>query len=198
MSSIISKIMDFFYFSHVKEKSEREIYVTDLAECMQKREFYKQSSIFPAVHGNIVHFAVQSLLLKYGFKIEVPIEYKLKNGYVLHGRVDALSPDNVPIEIKTASNIKIEHVFQLMVYMFILNAKSGELLYVSNNTVSSFLVDKDNIQSTDTGEVFKNTIVINDDMLNNYANMYLEKKLIAHLGQCNECWFKDRCKYAKL
>jgi len=126
-------------------KDEHVIYVTDLVACTHK---YKLRKIYPeltvrfepsAITGILIHNGIAKYLASEGYQVEYPVETRIEiNGveYIVKGRIDAYNPSGkTVVEIKSSRELQIEplqhHVLQLQIYMTILNANNGILLYIT-------------------------------------------------------------------
>jgi CRISPR-associated exonuclease Cas4 len=138
-------------------KNPNIIYVTDLVACTHK---FHMRHAFPeltlkfepaAIMGDLLHAGLEALLEKEGFQIEVPIEKKISlNGkdYIVKGRLDAYKDDEkLPVEIKSgrsAANLPREHhVLQVQVYLDILNANKGILIYITPDRIIEYDIQRD-------------------------------------------------------
>jgi len=140
-------------------RNERVIYVTDLVACSHKlrlRRLYPELSLRfdpGAVTGNLIHIGVEKYLVENGFQVEYPIEATVEvDGveYVLKGRVDAYHPDEkIVVEIKSSretQNKPLEHhIFQLQIYLNLLNAEKGILLYITPEGFLEYSVKKEKV-----------------------------------------------------
>ncbi|ABN70290.1 CRISPR-associated exonuclease, Cas4 family [Staphylothermus marinus F1] len=159
LSIIYSEYMKEVFEKLEESKDPSIIFVTDLVACTHK---YHLRHLFPeltirfepaAILGDLVHSGLESILEKRGFKTEYPVErkYKIKGKeYVLKGRVDAYNEEKgVVVEIKTSrstQNLPREHhVYQLQVYLNILNANSGILIYITPDRLLEFYIRKEKI-----------------------------------------------------
>ncbi len=90
------------------------------------------------MQGSLIHESIERILIEeLNAEVEVPVTKELTidgEVYKLVGRVDA-KKDNVIIEIKTSKTDvgipKEEHVLQLRIYVNMLNAEHGILLYIT-------------------------------------------------------------------
>jgi len=100
-------------------------------------------------------FAVGELIeeaLKHRFKNELDFTYMKElniNGkpYVICGTIDIIDPETeTPIEVKYQTALKDEpkerHVLQLRLYLWLIGAEKGELLYISPERLKSFIIEK--------------------------------------------------------
>jgi CRISPR-associated exonuclease Cas4 len=139
------------------------VYVTDLASCSHKRVMRINYPLLSfqfepqLILGELVHHGLQHILTSSGegsWQAEVPIEEKLNiDGMevILKGRADLVKYDEngVPVtvvEIKTARTLPEEaplehHVLQLRIYLQLLKAKQGILLYVTPERLAEYTVE---------------------------------------------------------
>jgi CRISPR-associated exonuclease Cas4 len=102
-----------------------------------------------AVLGDIAHIGLERLLSEKGFNVEVEVsrEVEIENvKYLLKGRVDALSVDKgVVVEVKTSRSAvglpKEHHVKQLKIYLELLGAKHGVLVYITPDKLVEYHYD---------------------------------------------------------
>ncbi len=159
------KITSLIYSEIIKEQREKLaeasdpsiIYVTDLVSCTHKRYlrilFPELTIRFdpPAVLGDLVHIGLEEYLKKHGYDVEVPIEKEYEihgKKYMLKGRLDAYNRDEgIIVEIKSgrsAQNLPREHhVLQLKIYMELMDAKQGILIYVTPEKILEYLIRRD-------------------------------------------------------
>ncbi len=126
---------------------EDVVYVTDLVSCSQKRVFRLEMPLLsfrfepPMLLGDLVHRGLEELLGDEGWVTEMEVVKRFNvDGRVveLRGRVDAalVTDDGVEhvVEIKTARSVEKpleHHVLQLQVYLNMLGAREGSLVYVT-------------------------------------------------------------------
>ena len=189
-------------------REESKIYITDLIRCPQKRDFelkfpeliYYDLVSTPAILGEIIHIGLESIVKEmYNKKDRVLIESefskKLKiNGkeYEIVGRPDIViiggEGNKLIIEIKSAKsdmNIPYEHhILQTKLYMWLLNANEGYLVYITPERVCEY-----SISSLD-----KN--FLSDDDVANMIKELLEKKNVPkYKWECKYCKFSSLCPY---
>lgn len=170
-------VMSIIYELRLKDFNEklkelrdpRVIYVSDLISCSHKRVFRIK---FPELQfrfeptmilGELVHRGLEDVLRKKGFEQEVSIEKTVEiNGktYVVKGRIDAFNAsDGVVIEIKTARSSQgvphRHHILQIQIYMNMVDAKEGLLIYITPDRILEYKVIKETI---DIDELVKETI----------------------------------------
>ena len=150
-------------------KDPRIIYVSDLVSCSHKRlfriKFPELQFRFepPMVLGELVHRGLEDMLKERGFEQEVSIEKKVEiNGetYIVKGRMDAFNRDDgVVIEIKTARSSQgvphRHHILQIQIYMNIVDAREGLLVYITPDRILEYKVVKETI---DIDELVRETI----------------------------------------
>ncbi len=109
-----------------------------------------------AVYGRLVHKGLEQLLEKHGFKLEYEVEklYKIdldgeKRVIGVTGRLDAIGSWNnklTVVEIKSSRSDselpKQHHILQLRIYMNMVNASNGILIYVTPDRVTEYYFDK--------------------------------------------------------
>lgn len=174
-------------------RSKNIIYVTDLTACSHKlklRRLYPELSLRfdpSAITGNLIHIGVEKYLSEQGFSVEYPIEKEVEvegKKYVLKGRIDAYHPDkNIVVEIKSGretQNKPLEHhVLQLQIYLNMLNADQGILLYITPEGFLEYSVarEKVNIKS-----LLKT--LVNDEVHPRWS------------WECKYCVYRRICPYA--
>jgi CRISPR-associated exonuclease Cas4 len=194
------KITSIIYKEYMKELMERfeeaknpkVIFVTDLVACTHK---FHLRHIFPeltikfepsAIMGDLVHSGLESLLKNYGFEVEYPIETKYKvndEEYILKGRIDAYHPEEkIVVEIKTsrtAQNLPREHhVYQLQIYLNILDARQGILIYITPDRILEYNIDREKID------------------VKSLIKMLIEDKVHPKWSwECKYCYFQKICPY---
>ncbi|ABM80792.1 CRISPR-associated protein Cas4 [Hyperthermus butylicus] len=176
------------------------VYVTDLVTCSHKRimrlnypllsfQFEPQLLI-----GELVHAGLQALLARDGseWRAEVQIEerYDIDGGeVVLKGRADLVKyNDGVPetvVEIKTARMLPEgapleHHVMQLRIYLQLLGARRGILLYVTPDRLVEFEVEPVNV---DIGALIRETVY--------------DMRAPRYDWECRYCPFRKFCPYAR-
>ena len=176
-----------------EKKDSNTIYVTDLLYCPLKprlREQFKELTLAEAynpstLQGSLIHESVERILIEeLNAEVEVPVTKEITiNGevYKLVGRIDA-KKDNVIIEIKTSKTDvgipKEEHVLQLRIYVNMLNAEHGILLYITPDRITEFYVDTE----------------ISDDKLIELVQDYVyTRRTPRHEWECKYCVFAKVC-----
>ncbi len=151
----------------LKEMTDpRTIYVTDLVSCSMKRIMRIRYPLLsfrfepPMILGDLVHAGLEKLLGEHGWRPEVQIEKKvIINGeeYLLKGRADLVryapgSPSHAEevIEIKTGRDLPLNephehHVLQLKIYLYLLAAKRGYLVYITPERLVEFEIEPEPI-----------------------------------------------------
>lgn len=164
MHSSTSYILPLLYEESVKEFYEKLkeirdpgiIYVSDLVACTHKwhlrRRYPELTFRFEPqlTIGRVVHEGLARLLEKRGFEIELSIDKEViinSQKYLLRGRVDAYNRDEkTVVEFKYSRLFKEKplehHVMQLHLYMNILDAEKGVLMYLTPNAMVEFLFTK--------------------------------------------------------
>jgi len=176
-----------------EKKDSNTIYVTDLLYCPLKprlREQFKELTLAEAynpstLQGSLIHESVERILIEeLNAEVEVPVTKELTiddEVYKLVGRIDA-KKDNVIIEIKTSkTDVGIpreEHVLQLMIYITMLKAQYGILLYITPDRVTEFHVDYG----------------MSDDKLIELVQDYVyTRRIPRHEWECKYCVFAKVC-----
>ena len=140
----------------------RVVYVTDLVSCSHKRVMRRQFPLLafrfePAlVLGDLVHAGLESLLAgDDGWDVEVELEkrYSMEGEeYVVKGRADLVKRRvdgavEAVVEIKTARDLPEgrphqHHLEQLRIYMELLGAPRGVLVYITPERLLEFHVER--------------------------------------------------------
>ncbi|MEM2151425.1 MAG: hypothetical protein QXG68_07900 [Candidatus Bathyarchaeia archaeon] len=126
-----------------------------MCECSNKRKMRLRFPELERVETYNARFAVGELIeeaLKHRFKNELDFTYMKElniNGkpYVICGTIDIIDPETeTPIEVKYQTALKDEpkerHVLQLRLYLWLIGAEKGELLYISPERLKSFIIEK--------------------------------------------------------
>jgi len=186
----------------LKEMTDpRIIYVTDLVSCSMKRIMRIRYPLLsfrfepPMVLGDLVHAGLEKLLEEHGWRAEVQIERKISiddEEYLLKGRADLVrysgkTEDKVEevIEIKTGrdlpSNAPHEHhVLQLKIYLYLLGAQRGYLVYITPERLVEFQVDPEPI---DLETLVRETVY--------------NEKTPRYEWECRYCPYRRICPFAK-
>ncbi|WP_016730836.1 CRISPR-associated protein Cas4 [Saccharolobus islandicus] len=176
-----------------EKKDSNTIYVTDLLYCPLKprlREQFKELTYAETynpstLQGSLIHESVERILAEeLNAEVEVPVTKELTidgEVYKLVGRIDAIK-DNVIIEIKTSkTDVGIpreEHVLQLMIYITMLKAQYGILLYITPDRVTEFHVDYG----------------MSDDKLIEFVQDYIyTRRIPRHDWECKYCVYAKVC-----
>ena len=176
-----------------EKKDSNTIYVTDLLYCPLKprlREQFKELTLAEAynpstLQGSLIHESVERILIEeLNAEVEVPVTKEITidgKVYKLVGKIDT-KKDNVIVEIKTSKTVvgipKEEHVLQLRIYVNMLNAEHGILLYITPDRITEFYVD--------TG--------ISDDKLIELVQDYVYTRRIPRQEwECKYCVFAKVC-----
>ena len=143
----------------LRAKYQREgktlLFVHELCECSYKREMRQRFPDIEKAETYNPRFAVGQLIeeaLKIRFQNEGNYNYTKElvvdgKTYVISGMVDIIDPETeTPIEVKYQTFLQGKlyehHVLQLRLYMWLINAKKGELIYVSPERIKSFIIRK--------------------------------------------------------
>jgi len=135
-------------------RDPRVVYVTDLVACTHKYHLRKKYpeltlSFEPvAVLGDIAHAGLGKLLAEKGFEVEYEVSREVVvdgESFVLRGRVDAFKRDEgLVVEIKTSRSAvnlpKEHHLKQLKVYLELLGASNGVLIYITPSKIVEYYV----------------------------------------------------------
>ncbi|RLE78715.1 MAG: CRISPR-associated protein Cas4 [Thermoprotei archaeon] len=135
-------------------KSREVLYVTDLVSCSHKREL---RILYPEIYfrfeptailGGLAHRGLEQYLIEQGFEVEKEFEIPFELDeriYRIKGRVDARKEDLV-VEIKTARSDQgiphLHHVMQLQVYLVLLDAAQGILIYITPSRLAEYRIDR--------------------------------------------------------
>ncbi|MCY0868427.1 MAG: CRISPR-associated protein Cas4 [Desulfurococcus sp.] len=177
------------------EESRRKdvVYVTELVSCSHKyhlRRKYPELTLGfepSAVLGTLLHLGLESILREEGYEVEYSVERQVEvEGafYTVKGRVDAFNPSRgVVVEVKSSRSSRElprqHHIEQLNIYLNLLEAEKGILVYITPDKIEEYEVLKERI---DVGDLLKNTI--NDLIHPRYS------------WECNYCAFKRICPYS--
>ena len=141
----------------VKYQKEGKIFlfVHELCECSYKRKMRQR---FPEIEraetynprfavGQLIEEALKSRFQNKGSHIYTKELVVNGKTYVISGMIDIIDPESkTPIEVKYQTYLQGKlyehHVLQLRLYMWLVNAKRGELLYVSPEGLKSYIVRK--------------------------------------------------------
>jgi len=184
-----------------REKPSNVIYVTDLVTCQALRQFYVETEDDSAqLHGKLIHNSVESIFSQGKCDTEVSVVYKLDN-FDIVGRLDMLCNDEV-VEIKTTKDLKLHHLYQLLIYMYILRKNNGVLLYINPSGFKQYNVVNNydglvRVEDNATHEVKVYIIKMDDDFLRSLISLYLKGELYAQFNQCFSCYFRPQCDYHK-
>jgi len=143
----------------LREKYRRKgkilLFVHELCECSNKRKMRQRFPEIERAETYNPRFLVGELIeeaLKKKFKSEGDNVYTKElniNGkiYVISGMIDIIDPETkIPIEVKYQTFLQGKpyehHVLQLRLYMWLVNVKRGELLYVSPEGIKFFIIQK--------------------------------------------------------
>jgi CRISPR-associated exonuclease Cas4 len=140
----------------LKEKFAKEgkklVFVHELCECSEKR---KMRLRFPEIERAITfnpRFALGQLVedaLKRRFQNEGENIYmrELNGNYVISGMIDIIDPETkTPIEIKYQTSLQKSphehHILQMRAYLWLLNTKKGEIIYISPEGLKAYSVSE--------------------------------------------------------
>jgi CRISPR-associated protein Cas4 len=143
----------------LREKFAKEgkklFFVHELCECSEKR---KMRLRFPEIEKATTYnprFALGQLVedaLKHRFQNEgeniYMRELEMNDGtYVISGMIDIIDPGTkTPIEIKYQTSLQKSlqehHILQMRAYLWLLNAKRGEIIYVSPEGLKIYIVSE--------------------------------------------------------
>jgi CRISPR-associated exonuclease Cas4 len=136
-------------------EGKKLLFVHELCECSEKR---KMRLRFPEIERATTYnprFALGQLVedaLKHRFQNEGENVYmkelQMNDGkYVISGMVDIIDPETkTPIEIKYQTSLQKSlhehHVLQMKAYLWLLNAKRGEIIYLSPEGLKTYSVSE--------------------------------------------------------
>jgi CRISPR-associated exonuclease Cas4 len=137
------------------KEGKKLLFVHELCECTEKR---KMRLRFPDIEKATAYnprFALGQLVeeaLKHRFQNEgeniYMKELKINDGsYVISGMIDIIDPETkTPIEIKYQTMLQKSphehHVLQMKAYLWLLNTKQGEIVYVSPEGIKAYIVSE--------------------------------------------------------
>jgi len=138
-----------------REDGKILLFVHEICECSEKRKMRLRFPELERAETYNARFVIGELIeeaLKKRFKNEGNSIYTKElsvdgKQYVICGTVDIIDPESrTPIEVKYQTALKDEpkehHVLQLRLYLWLLNAERGELLYVSPEGLKSFIIER--------------------------------------------------------
>ncbi|MEM2447905.1 MAG: hypothetical protein QXT14_03005 [Candidatus Bathyarchaeia archaeon] len=172
-------------------REDGEVFVTDLVLCgvrLQKQRKFPEiepSNAFNSrtLEGDIVHKGVQTVLKEVlGDRVQVEVEgSKEVAGFRLKGRIDAIVDGKYGVEIKhVKSDYGIgtykHHMLQALIYWWMFDLESVELLYISGDRSTSIPVE---------GSLTEEDI----------AKLILEPKPVAEEWVCRYCEYSFSCQY---
>ncbi len=181
--------------SRIPEYTSNVVYVTDLVSCHQK---YHMRRLYPElvigfepqlILGSLVHEGIEKILRDNGFITEYKIEKQVQvNGttYTLKGRVDAYNPDTKEVvEIKTARALQGDpsehHVYQLNIYLNLLDSPKGYLVYITPDKVVEYAVERTQV-----------------NIENEVSSLLKNEKHPRYAWECKYCPFYKLCPYSKV
>jgi len=177
------------------EEARREdvLYVTDLVVCSHKlrlRHMYPELTVnFDplAITGSLIHIGVEKYLANQGFTVEYSVEKEFEvdgRKYVLKGRVDAYHPgEGIVVEVKSSKSPQGKplehHVLQLQIYLNLLEARQGILVYITPEAFLEYSVEREKLN-------VKSLIraVISDEVHPRWS------------WECKYCVYRRLCPYA--
>ena len=132
-------------------KKDNEIWVHELCECALKREWRKrlpwlEASSPQTVIGDFLHRGFLSWLASSGYyEVEVDLAREY-NGYLIKGRADAVSRDEV-LELKYMAGFRERnplehHVLQLRIYLWMAGKYLGRLIYLTPDGFAEYPVNE--------------------------------------------------------
>ena len=183
------------------DRGEKTIYVTSLLHCtIRPRE---EIPAVPLIRGTALHNGIQKLLKENGeIEIEFEKEVQKKYGeYVLMGRLDGITKDNVIVEFKTVfkpPKFPYEtHIYQVLIYMQMVGSEKGLLVYIGNNEIAEFEISQGQVKNTETGETFPEKYEVNDEWITRQILAYTTKTLVGVYDDCKFCEINKTCNYSK-
>ncbi|MHC1600494.1 MAG: CRISPR-associated protein Cas4 [Candidatus Methanospirareceae archaeon] len=173
------------HVTRVTQRKVGEVWVTELIECPMKRVFrcllpFLETDVPVFLLGDFVHKGLQSYLKQMGYETEVDVEYRLDDNTVIKGRLDAYNGDEV-VEIKYMRSMRDSkplehHVIQLKIYMMMVNAERGRLIYVTPDRIAEYIVE-----NPYTPEQVK--VLLEDEKIPRWE------------WECDYCPYKSFCSY---
>jgi len=152
-------LMDFLEYANRPCNGSVCIGVSELIYCSNKyymRRRYPELVLAEnlyaswAVYGRLIHRGLESLLREYGFDTEVEVSrcFSIEDLRVtVKGRLDALGVwdgTRTVVEIKSSRSDnelpRQQHVLQLRIYMNLVNAGKGILIYITPDRVTEYTV----------------------------------------------------------
>ncbi len=187
------------FMEKLREMSDPSvIYVTDLVQCSHKRVMRIMYPLMsfrfepPLVLGDLVHAGLEALLSEEGWEAEVPVEASVEVGdetYVVKGRVDLLKRNEegrpvAVVEIKTGRDLpdnspREHHVAQVQVYMSMLGAREGYLVYITPERLVEFPVEPVSI-----------------DLESLVEDVVYDRRAPRYEWECRYCPYRRICPYA--
>ncbi len=184
-----------------KPQSDNEIWVSWLSECQVKKELANEenSNLYWLIRGTVTHVGVQTFLKDEVAEVEKKVEYHVNvdgKEYVIKGSVDVILKDGTVVELKTARRTPIayypQHVFQLQLYLFMLNASNGLLVYLTPDDLVEYRVTPDGV----VGALIPFQR-ITYEYLTQIVRDYLNHRRIAPFNECSVCFLRNSCPYRK-
>ncbi len=209
---MLEELIDEFYLEQQKNSSRLHFYITDAGKC-PRAVFFKFKNapekkmdarilrIFE--QGEFFHRNIFNVL--YRLKIGVTTEVKIPTQEIISGRADAIiciNNQNYVLDIKSMNSMifrnlkesKLEHIYQIQLYLHFFNIKKGILLYIDKDqqNIKEFVVDYD-------AKLCKNLM---DDfgLLKEKIEMDLVPCVLSDYPrnwQCRYCQYKEICDMAR-
>jgi CRISPR/Cas system-associated exonuclease Cas4 (RecB family) len=184
-----------------KPESDNEIWVSWLSECQVKREQVTEDNANPywLIRGIVTHIGVQTFLKDEVADVEKKVEYPIEvdgKQYVLKGSIDVVLKDGTIVELKTSRRnpgvFYPQHVFQLQLYMFMLNVERGLLVYLTPDDAIEYMITPDGVPG-----VLVPFQRITREYLVQVVHDYLSHRRIAPFNECSTCFLRNSCRYRK-
>ncbi|MCY0874933.1 MAG: PD-(D/E)XK nuclease family protein, partial [Firmicutes bacterium] len=156
------------------------------------------------IRGIALHEGLETLLTMYGEK-KIEFEKEVRKQYdnfTLIGRLDGITEDNIVVEFKTVykppDHPYEEHVFQVLIYMNMLNTTKGVIVYIGNNEMKEFIVEDGKVTELETGQIFFSQYHVDDEWIKKQIENYKTRTLIAPFDECKFCELKKTCQFSKV
>jgi len=184
------------------KKEENTVYVTDLLHCVIRPR--EEIPAVPLIRGTAIHEGIEKLLKENG-EIEIDFEKEVRKQYgeyILIGKLDGLTKDNVVIEFKSVHKPPVfpyeEHIYQVLIYMNMIGSDKGLLVYIGSNDISEFSVKDGEVSNIETGQRYFGQFTVNDDWIHKQIVAYFTKTLVATFNECKFCEIAKSCKFSKV
>lgn len=187
---------------HHRQKEPGEVYVTDLLHCVLRPRQKELATTL--IRGTAIHEGIEKLLKEHGeTQIEFEKEVKKKyDDFTLIGRLDGITKNGIVIEFKTVykppEHPYEQHIYQVLIYMNMTGSEKGIILYIGNNEMREFLIEKDKIMEIGTGQVFFSQYHVDDEWIKEQIKKYVNNKLVATFNECQFCEIKKTCQFSKV